>query len=159
VPLDSIEGFASADSALLAADIARIASALPGDTSATFRGLPFVVTKAWRTRLPGGPDVLIAIVVRNVNQEANPQQERILLIAERDPATPTARFTAQYSERRAGLEETIETTDPIAVVLLGVDRRPAVVVTRDAGNGVSYSFIERTADRWQRRWASAYAGC
>jgi hypothetical protein len=159
VPLDSIEGLTSADSARLAADIARIASALPGDTAATFRGLPFVVNKAWRTRLPGGPDILIAVIVRNVNQEANPRQERILLIAERDSATPTARFTAQYSERTSGLEETIETTDPIAVVLLGADRRPAVVVSRDTGNGVSYAFIERMANRWQRRWASAYAGC
>src|SRR5688572_22901107 len=63
--VDSITGLASVDSARLAADIARIASALPGDTSATFRGLPFVVTKAWRTRAATGPQILAAIVVRN----------------------------------------------------------------------------------------------
>jgi hypothetical protein len=159
VPLDSIEELATADSARFAADIARIASALPDDTSATFRGLPFVVNKAWRVRLPGGPDVLIAVVVRNVNQEANPRQERILLIAERDSSAPQARFTPQYWERAAGPEETLETTDPIAVVLLGIDRRPSLIITRDSGNGMSYSFIERVAGRWQRLWASAYAGC
>jgi len=156
--VDSIEGLPTADSARLAADIARIASALPGDTSAAFRGLPFVVNKAWRARIPNGPTVLTAVVVRNVNQEANPRQERILLIAERD-STTTARFTPRYTERKIGLEETLETTDPLSIVLLGADRHPTVIVTRDAGNGLSYALVERVAGQWQRRWASTYAGC
>ena len=159
VAIDSIEALPSADSARLAADIARIASALPGDTSAAFRGLPFVVNKAWRARIPGGPTVLTAVVVRNVNQEANPRQERILLIAERDSGTTTPRFTPRYTERKVGLEETLETTDPISIVLLGTNRHPTVVVARDAGNGLSYALIERIAGQWQRRWASIYAGC
>ena len=155
--VDSIEGLPTADSARLAADIARIASALPGDTSAVFRGLPFVVNKAWRARLPNGQTLLAAVVVRNVNQEANPRQERILLVAERDGAA--TRFTPRYTERKVGLEETLETTDPIAIVLLGVDRHPTVIIARDAGNGLSYALVERVAGQWQRRWASAYAGC
>jgi hypothetical protein len=159
VLVDSIEGMTTADSAQLAADIARIASALPGDTSATFRGLPFVVNKAWRAHVPGEPDVLVAVVVRNVNQEANPRQERILLIAERDSAATRTRYSPRYWERVAGPEETLETTDPIAIVLLGADHHPTVVVSRDTGNGVSYALIERVAGRWQRRWASAYGGC
>jgi hypothetical protein len=156
--IDSIEGLPTADSAKLAADIARIASALPGDTSAVFRGLPFVVIKAWRTRIPNGQTLLTAVVVRNVNQEANPRQERILLIAERD-STTAARFTPRYTERKVGLEETLETTDPISIVLLGADRHPTVIVARDAGNGLSYALVERVAGQWQRRWASTYAGC
>lgn len=159
VALDSIEALPSADSARLAADIARIASALPGDTSAAFRGLPFVVNKAWRARMPNGPTVLTTVVVRNVNQEASPRQERILLIAERDSGTAALRFTPRYTERKVGLEETLETSDPISIVLLGADRHPTVVVARDAGNGLSYALIERIAGQWQRRWASAYAGC
>jgi len=111
--IDSIEGLPTADSAKLAADIARIASALPGDTSAVFRGLPFVVNKAWRAQLPNGQTLLASVVVRNVNQEANPRQERILLIAERDSAA--TRFTPRYTDRKVGLEETLETTDPIAI--------------------------------------------
>jgi hypothetical protein len=157
--VDSIEGLPTADSARLAADIARLASALPGDTAAVFRGLPFVVTKAWRTRLPTGPVVLTAVVVRNVNQEANPRQERILLIAERDTITTASQFTTRYAERIAGPEETLEATDPIAIVLLGTERRPTIVVTRDAGNGLSYALIERNAGQWRQRWASTYAGC
>ena len=156
--IDSIEGLPTADSAKLAADIARIASALPGDTSAVFRGLPFVVNKAWRARLTSGQTLLAAVVVRNVNQEANPRQERIFVIAERDGAA-TARFTPRYTERKVGLEETLETTDPIAIVLLGIDRHPAVIIARDAGNGLSYALVERVAGQWQRRWASTYAGC
>jgi len=155
--VDSIEGLPTADSAKLAADIARIASALPGDTSAVFRGLPFVVNKAWRAQLPNGQTLLASVVVRNVNQEANPRQERILLIAERDSAA--TRFTPRYTDRKVGLEETLETTDPIAIVLLGVDRHPTVIIARDAGNGLSYALVERIAGQWQRRWASAYAGC
>jgi len=159
VAIDSIETLPSADSARLAADIARIASALPGDTSAAFRGLPFVVNKAWRARMPNGATVLAAVVVRNVNQEASPRQERILLIAERDSGTIASRFTPRYTERKVGLEETLETTDPISIVLLGADRHPTVIVARDAGNGLSYALIERIAGQWQRRWASTYAGC
>jgi len=157
--VDSIEGLPGADSAQLAADIARLASALPGDTSAIFRGLPFVVKKAWRTRIPTGQLLLTAVVVRNVNQEANPRQERIFLIAERDSGATTGRFTTRYSERISGLEETVETTDVITIVLLGAERRPTIVVTRDAGNGLSYTLIQRLAGRWQQRWASTYAGC
>ena len=97
VSVDSIESLATADSARLAADIARLASALPGDTSAMFRGLPYVVNKAWRMRIPNGPSALIAVVVRNVNQEANPRQERILLIAERDSAGTSGAYTPKYT--------------------------------------------------------------
>jgi hypothetical protein len=159
VAVDSIAGMVAGDSARLAADIARLASALPGDTAAVFRGLPFVVNKALRARMPNGSIVLAAVVVRNVNQEANPRQERILLIAERDSGTAPVPYLTRYSERKTGLEETLETTDPIAIVLLGVDRRPTVVLTHDAGSGLSYFLVERVAGRWVRRWASAYAGC
>jgi len=159
VPIDSIEGLASADSAKLAADIARIASALPGDTAAAFRGLPFVVKKAWRIQAPAIGQVLAAIVVRNVNQEANPRQERLLLVAERDTTASSARYSPVYYERTAGLEETLETTDLVAAVLLGAARQLTIVVARDAGSGSSYALLERIDGRWRRRWASAYAGC
>jgi hypothetical protein len=158
VALDSIEALPTADSSRLAVDIARIASALPGDTAALFRGLPFVVKKAWRSR-GLQPQVLAAIVVRNVNQEANPRQEQLLLITERDTTTPSARYAPVYHERVTGLEETIETTDLIGMVLLGEDRRPTVVVARDAATGSSYALIERIGGQWRRRWTSIYAGC
>jgi hypothetical protein len=158
-PMDSIAGLPQADSVRLAVDIARIASALPGDTAAAFRGLPFVVTKAWRTRESSDIPLVVALVVRNVNQEANPRQERILLVAERDTSGLASRYMPRYFERVTGGEETVETTDVIATVLVGTDRRPTLVVTRDAGSGFSFALIERIAGAWHRRWASAYAGC
>lgn len=158
VAVDSIEALSTADSSRLAVDVARVTSALPGDTAAIFRGLPYVVKKAWRSR-DLQPQVLAAIVVRNVNQEANPRQEQLLLIAERDTTTPTARYAPVYYERVTGLEETIVTADLMGLVLLGADRRPTVVVTRDGASGSSYALIERIGGRWQRRWTSTYAGC
>lgn len=158
VVLEPIENLPSADSSRLAADIARLASALPGDTAADFRGLPFVVKKAWRTR-GLAPSVLAAIIVRNVNQEANPRQEQIVLIAERDTAVASSRYSPVYQERVTGLEETIETTDLIGMVLLGRDRRPTIVTARDSSGGASYALLERIGGVWQLRWASAYAGC
>lgn len=159
VPIDSIEGLATVDSAKLAADIARLASALPGDTAAAFRGLPFVVTKAWRARSPSIGDVLAAIVVRNVNQEANPLQERLLIVAERDTSAAATRYSPAYTERISGLEETLETTDLIAMVRLGDARRLSLIVARDSGNGSSYALIERLDGHWRQRWVSAYGGC
>jgi hypothetical protein len=159
VPVDSIAGLANADSAQLAADVARIASALPGDTATIFRGLPFVVNTAWRMRMPNGQVLVAAVVVRNVNQEANPRQERILLLAERDTTGSRPRYVPQYFERITGLEETVETTDLVAMVLLGVDRRPTLVVARDAGHGLSFALIEQIAGKWLHRWSSAYSGC
>jgi hypothetical protein len=158
VAIDSIEGLATADSASFAADVARIASALPGDTAAAFRGLPFVVKKAWRVRSPSIGRVLAAITVRNVNQEANPLQERLLVVAERDTTSAT-RYVPVYFERVTGLEETLETTDLLAMLLLGAERHLTIVVARDAGNGSSYALIERIGGQWRRGWASAYAGC
>lgn len=161
LPVDSIEGLSPPDSAKLAAEVARIASALPGDTAVAFRGLPFVVKKAWQFQLPSGGEGLAAIVVRNVNQEANPLQEQLLIIAERDSGTASRR-RVEYVERRSGPEETLEATDLLALVLLGTDRRPTLVLARDSGAGSSYALLEHTGRAnppWRLRWTSAYAGC
>src|SRR6185312_6489792 len=48
VALDSLQGMSGSDSANFAADLTRLASALPDDTSRTFRGIPFSVRYAYR---------------------------------------------------------------------------------------------------------------
>ena len=159
VAVDSIETLASADSAKLAADVARLASALPGDTAAAFRGLPFVVRKVWRFTTPPAGSVLLAVIVRNVNQEANPLQQRLLIVAERDTTVPGSRYRTAYHERISGLEETVETTEPLAVVLLGESRRPTVVLARESATGTSYALLERTPATWRVRWTSAHVRC
>jgi hypothetical protein len=106
-----------------------------------------------------GSSVVVAEIVRNVNQEAMPLQEHLLLIAERDSsAAPT--YVRSYYERAIGLEDAIETTDVLAVVRPVRDDRVYMLLSRDFGDGTSYALLERTpGGAWHLRWSSAYAGC
>ncbi|HVE78310.1 MAG TPA: hypothetical protein VNA89_05595 [Gemmatimonadaceae bacterium] len=160
VSLDSIETLAPKDSARLAADVARLASALPGDTAPDFRGIPFRVRTARRFRVEG-TEVIVADVVRSLAQEANPRQEHILLVAERDTAAPAGvRHEAAYVERSAGPEETVASSDPLAAVQLGTPPRPFLVLRRDDAGGGAYVLLERTGPRrWRVRWLSPYVLC
>lgn len=160
IPLDSITGLASADSAQLAAQIARLASLLPEDTTSVFRGLPFVVRSARRFTPVAGVQAVAADVVRRVSSEAAPRAEHLLIVAERPADAPTRRFAPVYVERVSGQEETLEIVDILAAVTLGADRRPTLVVGRDYGDGTAFSLLERVnGERWRLRWSSAYAGC
>src|SRR6185503_3286516 len=82
IRMDSIESLAPADSARLAADIARVASALPMPAGSRFGGLPFAVVDARRFDLDGRQYV-VAHLARRLNQEAQPLEERTFVIAER----------------------------------------------------------------------------
>ncbi len=158
IPLDSIEALTIADSLRVVADIARMASALPGDTATAFRGLPFIVRTARRFEAAPGVQAVIAEVVRKVNQEASPLQEQLLIVAERDSTTPAGRYTPVYTERMSGREESLESTDILAV--LAIAGRPTIVIARDDGTSVSYSLLERArVGQWRLRWSSAFAGC
>lgn len=160
IPLDSVETLSPPDSARLVADVARLASALPNDTAPSFRGLPFVVLAARRFSPAPGVQAIVAEVSRKVNQEARPREERILVIAERDSASPSLPWIAAYSERVSDNEETVEASDVLAAVALGPTRTPTLVVGREYGEGFSYALIERVGPKkWRLRWSSAYAGC
>jgi hypothetical protein len=161
IPLDSIEDNVPADSALLAAAVTRLASALPGDTVPMFRGLPFLVRSARRFSPAPGVDAVIGQLVRKVNQEANPREEHLMVIGERPAGgAANAPYAAAYVERVSGLEETIEASDVLAAVQLGAARTTTLVIGRDYGDGMVYALVERAADgRWRLRWSSAYAGC
>jgi hypothetical protein len=162
--MDSVAGLSVQDSSHRAAEIARAASTLPNDTA--FRGLPFAVRDAHRFVLPSGDTVIAAELVRHLNQEANPQEEHVLLVLERDVAPspgggPPALVPA-YSERVSGFEDDVETDEVLAGVVLTHGSRtvPTIVVSRDYGDGSSYTLSQRTAPRhWQARWNSAYVGC
>jgi hypothetical protein len=166
LPMDSVAALSSADSARRAAAIAHAASALPNDTAAAFRGLPFAIRDAHRFTLPSGDTVIAAEVVRRLNQEANPQEEHLIMILERDtvagPNGARPPYVAAYSERTSGPEEDVETSEVLAAVVLGrrAHATPAVVIGRDYGDGSSYTLLERTGPRrWRARWNSAYVGC
>jgi hypothetical protein len=158
IRVDSIESSASPDSASLAADAIRLASALPNDTAGRFTGLPFVAHGMWRFALPNGGTVLAANLVRQINQEATPLQERTFVLAERG-ASDTA-YTMVYHERSYGDEETIESRDLVGAIALGANKNAAVILSRDFGDGTAFSLIERGDDgRWRARWTSARRHC
>jgi len=160
LPLDSIDVLSGADSARLVADVARLASSLPGDTAAVFHGVPFVVRSVRRFEPVPGVDAFVAEVVRRLNQEANPLQEQLLLIAERDSARASGRYEAAYTERATGVEDSLETTDVLAGVVLEATHQPALILMRDYGDGSVFALIERMGSRrWRLRWSSAFAGC
>jgi len=160
IPLDSITGLSSADSAQLAVQVARVASTLPQDPTSMFRGLPFVVRNARRFSPVAGVQAVVATVTRRVSQEANQRTEQLFLIAERASDRPRSSYVLAYSERVEGEEETMELNDVLAAVRLGQAGRPTLVVGRDYGDGNSFSLIERTnAGRWRVQWSSAYTGC
>jgi hypothetical protein len=155
---DSVSSISKGDSATYVTWLNRLASALPNDTAGRFTGLPFVVRSMWRFTLSGGPQVLVGTLERQINQEATPLQEHSLLIAER-PANDTT-FSIAYSERAYGDEETIETPDFLAAALIGPNRRPALILSRDYGDATAYSLVERNdGGSWQLRWASARRHC
>jgi hypothetical protein len=159
IPMDSMPMLSPADSGRRAADVARVASLLPNDTAPAFKGLPFELQRAGRFSIAPGVDGIAAVLVRHVNEEANPREEHIFLIAERD-STRSAEWTAGYSERESGSEDDLETNDVLAVVRLGPSRTPTIVLSRDYGDGGVYSLIEHSGpSQWRLRWSSAYTGC
>jgi hypothetical protein len=161
ITLDSIEGLPAADSAKLAAEVTRLASALPHDTARAFRGIPFAVRTAYRFSPEPGVDAVAAEVVRTVPQEATPLREHILLIGERASGAPGRRYRTVYSERASGLEERVETTEIVAAVRLkGAPPRPALVLARAGEVRTAYALLVRSpSGRWRVRWTSARTGC
>jgi hypothetical protein len=158
IMLDSIEAMPSADSAALAASLAQMAATLPIVSDPTFRGLPFRVRSAYTFRLDS-IDVVIADVVRSVNEEANPRLEHLLIIGER-PAGTRGKFNLGYYSRTAGAEESTQATEVLAAVQIGAEKRPAIVVNIEYDDGGKLGLVERTGPgEWHATWKSAYTDC
>lgn len=158
IRLDSIEGRSSGDSAALAVALTQTAATLPAMTDPAFRGLPFRVRSAYTFRLDSA-DVVVADVVRTVNEEANPRVEHVFLIAERVAGT-SGKYEPGYYSRTAGAEDSIQATDLLAVLQIGSARRPVVVVSIEYDDGGNIALIERTGPgHWTFRWKSAYTDC
>lgn len=155
-PLTALATMAGRDSARLAMDLARFASGLPDDSVAAFRGLPIVVRTAALAVLDSATELVVAEVVRRVAQEATPLEDRVAFIATRPRAGGP--FVLAWQARVNGLEETIEATDPVAVLTWGADG-VAILLQRESARGVRYELVWRDAGGWRRGWASPWAGC
>jgi hypothetical protein len=156
--LDSVDVLTSSDSMALAAEAARLASAVTAITGPLFQGLRFTAHDVRRFEATPGVQALVAHLVRRVNQEANPQEEQTLLIAERDSGVTSGPYKLAYAERTHGLEE--QATTPEVVAGTSIAGRPTLVIARDSDEGVTYVTVERTGPRrWQVRWTSALTRC
>jgi hypothetical protein len=158
IALDSIGSLSSADSATLAASLAQSAAMLPHSADPVFVRLPFRVRSAYTFRLDS-TEVVIADVVRSLNEEANPRIEDLFLIGER-PIGATGKYTVGYFNRIAGAEETIQATEVLTALEIGPSRRPAAIVNVESEDGSQLGFIERVgAGQWRYTWKSAYTDC
>ena len=140
------------DSARLAADLSRMASAAAANARSRFTGLPFAVIAAQRLTADDR-ELLIGHLARRLPQEAAPLEERTLLIAERPAsASPGDRFDLAYSRRSDGTEDTVEHFEILAA--LHGRRGVLLLLARDQLSQTTYELLERTADgRWRARWS------
>ena len=160
IALDSVDALPARDSMALAAEASRLASIVTANTSPVFQGLRFAAHDIRRFQVAPGVQALAAHLIRRVNQEANPQEEQTLLIAERDSGAATDRYQLAYAERSFGQEEQVMSSELVAAVRLGPNGPPTLVVARDGENGLAYALLERTGPhQWRVRWSSELAKC
>lgn len=157
VALDSIERMPARDSAMLAATLARLASGLGADSTGPFLGLPFRVTRAFRSQGVAQPFVL-GELVRRVPQEDRPLEERLFVVVSA-PSTDPAGWRIAWHERVSGREEEVIATEPLAAVQVGSPRHVVVFLGRDDGTGTALALLERVNGRWRVRWESPVTGC
>lgn len=172
LPLDSLDRLAGADSARLVAALTRLAAALPEPTSvdaatrAALRGVPFRVRRAREFAPDARTRAVVAALTRTMNHEAAPAADALLLVAERPANAGPDALRLAYSERAAGAEESLPAAEVLAAVRLGASGasdgstglgpRAALVVGREADDGVRYTLLERAEPgRWRARWTSA----
>lgn len=157
IPLDSIEGMAPRDSARLAAELTRLASALADDTSATFRGLPFVVLRAYRAR-DNDAAFIVATLIRRINQEDSPKEERLVMVVDA-AATDSRRWRVAWLERAAGTEDELLVAEPLLAFRARGASDVRLLFGRDDGVSLSAAVLARSATGWALQWESPASGC
>jgi hypothetical protein len=160
VPLDSVNALSPRDSMALVAEASRLASSVGVPTGPAFQGLRFTVHDIRHFQAAPGVQALVAHLIRRVNQEANPQEEQTLLIAERDSGVASGPYRLAYAERAFGREERVVTPEVLAALRIGGATQPSLVIARDSDDGVVYVLLERTGRRqWRVRWTSDTTRC
>jgi hypothetical protein len=157
IPADSISGLASRDSAAMAAAILAAASR-QRTSDQRFEGLPFSVHAAWRVNADGADQFHVAQLIRRVNIEASPLEERSFLVLEPRSRDQRA-LEVVYAERSGGSEATVEGIDLLAVVRLR-GGPVTLLVAREGESGTAFSLVERQRSRsWVLRWTSDRTHC
>lgn len=157
LPLDSLEGMNSTDSAQFASNILRAVKSLSDEGSTAFAGIPYFIRKGYRLVLPPS-SILIAEAVRRINEEANPREEHLLLLTERSGTNGT--YRVGFYKRSAGAEEALETSEILAAVRFVRSSRLAFALTFDYEDGGKVGLLERVGiGTWRIVWKSAYTDC
>ena len=153
-PIDAMQG---KDSTALIADVLDAASHLPPGVDAAFRGIPFSVRNAYRLVVRES-SVIVAEVVRKINEEANPREEHVLVVAER--RSTAGGYQLVFHMISAGAEESLQTTDLLAAIKVAKTGHLALVVSFDYEDGGKIGLLEKVSKgTWQLIWKSAYTGC
>jgi hypothetical protein len=156
--LDSVAVLPARDSMALAAEASRLASLVTVPSGPTFQGLRFSAHDIRRFEAAPGVHAIVAHLIRRVNQEADPQEEQTLLIAERDSGVTSGPYQLAYAERTFGREEKVAMPEVLAGVRIA--GQPTLVVARDGDEGIIYTMLERTGvRRWRARWSSGVTSC
>jgi len=157
LPLDSIEAMIGADSSRFVVSILQAVNSLSNGGDPAFRGIPYFVRKGYRLALPSS-SVFIVEAVRRINEEANPREEHLLLLAER--LANSSVYRVAFHQRSAGAEESLETSEILAAVRFTATNRLAIVITFDYEDGGKVGLLQRVADsNWRIVWKSAYTDC
>lgn len=164
LPLQALAALSPRDSAWTAAQLARLASALPLDSSDDFRDVPFTVRAAFRFTPAPGTAAVVAVIDQMLNLEANPLASRILLVAERANGAG-ARYHTAYWERGTGPADSVEAIEVLAGAQLRTATAPdtfrsLLVLRRDSEEAQAYSLLVRSGPgRWRLAWTSVHTGC
>jgi hypothetical protein len=157
IPLDSLASFTSADSAMVTIELAKLASTITANGDPAFQGLPFTVREAYRLKLSAAT-VIVGDIVRTINEEANPREEHLLLVAEKQAGD--TEFHAAFYSRAAGTEDAVRTNEVLAAVRFTKTNREAIVIQFGFEDGDRAALLERVAaGNWKITWRSAYSGC
>ena len=158
VHADSIGAMSRSDSAKLVVEINRAAALLPLDSAGVLRRVPFGVTRAYRLRLAGDVETVIAVVERRLNMEASPRVERTVLVLERAPKA--RQLSAVWRDTQYATEDDLIAVDLLAVAMLHDGKRPTVFLGLDFGDGSRVQMLQRSdSGIWTLYWSSAYTGC
>lgn len=157
IAFDSLPALSAADSGMRVREGALAASRLADDTASAFRGHPFSIRQAIRFAIAADTVATLFEVIRLVAQEANPQEEKLILITEDAPPFGSPR--TRYHERLLGLEESMPSLDVVAVLRVNATGHVALLVRREQESGFAFEWIERTRGTWRVRWRSALDSC
>ena len=147
----------AADSTALANAVHSVLRDVPALTDSTLRGIPFSILRAYRLAA-GGRSIVAAELVRKSGSEANPREQRLFVVGERESGEQA--HTMVYSQDVTGPADSTPVTDLLAAIVSVASRRTILVVGVDGRNGTTLHLLQRAGRRqWRRVWASVVSFC